>query len=55
VPDPCRRSWDLGQFERFRRLARDRPYDVLLQHTERHITSSLHVSLDRACQFAQLG
>ena len=38
-----RRSWDLGQFERFRRLARDKPYDVLLQHIEHRVTSSLQV------------
>jgi hypothetical protein len=40
-----RRSWDLGQFERFRRLARDKPYDVLLQHIEHRVTSSLQVSV----------
>jgi hypothetical protein len=44
------RSWDLGQFERFRRLARDQPYDILLQHTDRRVASSLQVSDTRWTQ-----
>ena len=38
----------MPQFERFRRLARDKPYDILLQHTERRVASALQV-LPRRC------
>lgn len=44
------RSWDLGQFERFRRLVRDKPYDVLLQHTDYRVNSTLQVSDTRWMQ-----
>lgn len=37
-------SWDLGQFERFRRLARDKPYDILLWHHHHQVVSSFQVS-----------
>lgn len=48
--DPFERSCyfgtpsDLGQFERFRRVARDKPYDMLLWHHRYQIASSLQIS-----------
>ncbi|XP_025888109.1 uncharacterized protein [Solanum lycopersicum] len=48
--DPFQRStyfgrfFDLGQFERFRRIFHHSTYRVLLGHQEREILSSLHVN-----------
>jgi hypothetical protein len=39
----CRRLFDLGQFERFRRIMRTPPYVTLLGHHSATLVSSLEV------------
>ena len=40
---PPRKPYDLGQFERFRRLVHTRPYATLLNHKSATTLSSLQV------------
>lgn len=41
---PCRKSFDLGQFERFRRIMHIPAYKVLLNHEQVQTLSTLKVS-----------
>lgn len=44
----CRKSFDLGQFERFRRIMHIPAYKPLLHHEQVEVLSTLQVSLHQA-------